>query len=151
MSQFAAIGRPVRPLFSAAVGDQKSFRVRDVTGFGRGARPKNPVLSERVTFGHVRKADWRSGIDGGARYPRANSKLARPNSACLRLRNGNETGFNNRGRNGDRWFRTRCIFLITRPGEEDMSKGLNQKKDAKKKPTKTLKEKRAEKQAKKKS
>ena len=30
-----------------------------------------------------------------------------------------------------------------------MSKGLNQKKDAKKKPTKTLKEKRAEKQAKK--
>jgi len=41
--------------------------------------------------------------------------------------------------------------LITRPGEEDMSKGLNQKKDAKKKPTKTLKEKRAEKQAKKKS
>jgi hypothetical protein len=31
-----------------------------------------------------------------------------------------------------------------------MSKGLNQKKDAKKKPTKSLKEKRAEKQAKKK-
>jgi hypothetical protein len=30
-----------------------------------------------------------------------------------------------------------------------MSKGMNQKKDAKKKPTKTLKEKRAEKQAKK--
>jgi hypothetical protein len=30
-----------------------------------------------------------------------------------------------------------------------MSKGLNQKKDAKKKPTKTLKEKRAEKHAKK--
>jgi len=33
---------------------------------------------------------------------------------------------------------------------ETMSKGLNQKKDAKKKPAKTLKEKRAEKQAKKK-
>jgi hypothetical protein len=31
-----------------------------------------------------------------------------------------------------------------------MSKGMNQKKDTKKKPTKTLKEKRAEKQAKKK-
>ena len=31
-----------------------------------------------------------------------------------------------------------------------MSKGMNQKKDAKKKPAKTLKEKRAEKQAKKK-
>ena len=31
-----------------------------------------------------------------------------------------------------------------------MSKGMNQKKDAKKKPTKTLKENRAEKQAKKK-
>jgi hypothetical protein len=32
-----------------------------------------------------------------------------------------------------------------------MSKGLNQKKDAKKKPTKSLKERRAEKQAKKQS
>ena len=42
-------------------------------------------------------------------------------------------------------------FFDRRPGGKDMSKGLNQKKDAKKKPAKSLKEKRAEKQAKKKS
>jgi hypothetical protein len=35
--------------------------------------------------------------------------------------------------------------------EETMSKGLNQKKDAKKKPAKSMKEKRAEKQAKRQS
>jgi hypothetical protein len=38
---------------------------------------------------------------------------------------------------------------FTTEGEQAMSKGMNQKKDAKKKPAKTLKEKRAEKSAKK--
>ena len=41
--------------------------------------------------------------------------------------------------------------FVRSTGGKDMSKGLNQKKDAKKKPAKSLKEKRAEKQAKKKS
>ena len=150
MSQFAAIGRPLRPLFFRSGGRPEVVSSQRCKWFGGGARPRNPVLSERVTFCHVREVDWRSGIDCGARYPRENSNTPKANNACLRLRNGNETGFNNRGRNRDRGFRIRCIFLITRPGEEQMSKGLNQKKDAKKKPTKTLKEKRAEKQAKKK-
>ena len=43
-----------------------------------------------------------------------------------------------------------AAILIARPRGKIMSKGLDQKKDAKKKPAKTLKEKRAEKQAKKK-
>jgi hypothetical protein len=76
-------------------------------------------------------------------------KHARAKNAWLRLRNSKETGFNNCGRICEATSHT-LHLPDTRPGGKDMSKGLDQKKDAKKKPAKTLKEKRAEKQAKKK-
>jgi hypothetical protein len=45
---------------------------------------------------------------------------------------------------------TATLPLTTTPQETNMSKGMDQKKNTKKEPTKTLKEKRAAKQAKKK-
>jgi hypothetical protein len=65
--------------------------------------------------------------------------------APARLRAGAQSQFNSRAR--------KQPIRIVRTHDFDqeahtMSKGLNQKKDAKKKPTKTLKERRAEKQAK---
>src|SRR4030095_8614489 len=140
MSKFAAACRSVRPLISALAGDQKFVSSQSCKWFSAWCRSQIPVLTERVTFCHLRTPDWRFVNWRRRLHPRVNSNALKANNACLRLRNRNETGFNNRERNRDRGFRIRCIFLITRPGEEQMSKGLNQKKDAKKKPTKTLKE-----------
>ena len=62
----------------------------------------------------------------------------------LRLRPGAYSQFNSLPDTA----RPGCPQSSNRPRGDAMSKGLNQKKDAKKKPTKNLKEKRAEKQAK---
>jgi len=63
---------------------------------------------------------------------------------CLRLLPGAYSQFNSLPETA----RSGCPQSSDRPRGDAMSKGLNQKKDAKKKPTKNLKEKRAEKAAK---
>jgi len=73
MSHFVAIGRPVRPLFSAAVGDQKSFRVRDVTGFGGGRGQAIRFCRNVSLFVTSGRLIGVREFGCGARYPRENS------------------------------------------------------------------------------